>query len=359
MRGVASTNRGPIAVLGATGFTGRLVVHELAALKRPLRLVARSTEALESLKRQLGDVEIAQAEASNPEALRAALRGASVAISTIGPFTTHGSPVVRAAIESGCHYLDTTGEQGFIHKVASKYGPEAAARGVAVVPACAYEYAVGDGAAALAAKGLGALDSIEVTYHWSNAEMSRGTRLSAVEILIEGGAELQDGRFVPIRPGAVREVRFQDKPRKAIAWAGGECIMAPNYLSVRSVSTWLTMPPKLLWGIPVVTKLAQFAPGLARRLAGRGARGPEEPSRRHATFAVLASARGPAGVRNVTVAGRDPYGLTGAIIAHCAARLADGIGKKGYLAPSQVIEPGELFGALAQRFELRILGAER
>lgn len=344
----------PIAVLGATGYTGRLVARELKALGAPLRLVARDEAALDALRKELGDAEVAQATSDNPEALRAALRGCSVAASTIGPFTIHGAPVMHAALESGCHWVDTTGEQAWLRRVAAKWAPEAAQRKLAVAPGCGYEWTAGDDAAALAANGLGALDSVEVTY-FASGGMSRGTRLSGAEIILEEGAvALQDGVLLPMKPGAVHEARFPDKPRHAIDFPGGECVMLPHHLAVRNVATRLTLPPAAARFAPLVFRVARRFPNVARRIAARGARGPAEEARTHARFAVLAVARGPAGSRSVTVAGKDPYGLTGAVIARFAVELAKG-GKSGFVAPSEIVDPEALFKELGARFDVRIL----
>ena len=44
-------------------------------------------------------------------------------IACAGPFSVHGEPVLRTAAEAGTHYLDTTGEQGFMKRVFDEFGP--------------------------------------------------------------------------------------------------------------------------------------------------------------------------------------------------------------------------------------------
>jgi len=39
---------------------------------------------------------------------------ARVLLSTAGPFALIGSPVVAAAVRSGCHYVDITGIAGWV-----------------------------------------------------------------------------------------------------------------------------------------------------------------------------------------------------------------------------------------------------
>src|SRR5438477_1047126 len=74
----------PFAVLGATGYTGRLVCGAARSLGIPLRLVGRRREALEELV-ESGE-EIRLAEARDLDALVAALDGAFAVVSLAGPF---------------------------------------------------------------------------------------------------------------------------------------------------------------------------------------------------------------------------------------------------------------------------------
>ena len=85
--------------------------------------------------------------------LRALVDGADVLINCAGPFTYAGEPVVRAAIDAGVHYVDSTGEQSFMRMVFDRYGPDAERRGLALVPACGFDYVPGDCIARLVARG--------------------------------------------------------------------------------------------------------------------------------------------------------------------------------------------------------------
>ena len=51
----------PLAVLGATGYTGRLVVEQARELGLPLRLVGRQREELERLARDEEEIRVADA----------------------------------------------------------------------------------------------------------------------------------------------------------------------------------------------------------------------------------------------------------------------------------------------------------
>src|SRR5829696_1327217 len=99
-----------IVVLGATGYTGRLVAEALVALgERPV-LAGRSADRLGELADRLGGLETQVADTSRPSTVFGVIGDGDVLVSLVGPFTRHGEPAVRAAIAAGAVYLDSTGE---------------------------------------------------------------------------------------------------------------------------------------------------------------------------------------------------------------------------------------------------------
>src|SRR5919197_6288493 len=128
------TQAGPIAIYGATGYTGRLVAAELRRRGARAVLAGRNQAKLEIVAEDLGgDVETRPARLDDAPALRRLLEPCAAVIACAGPFRLHGEPVLAAAVEAGTHYLDTTGEQRFMRKVFEDYGPPAERAGVALL----------------------------------------------------------------------------------------------------------------------------------------------------------------------------------------------------------------------------------
>ena len=189
-----------LAVLGATGYTGRLVLDEARRAGLPLRLVGRRREALDALARPGEEVRVA--DARDEQALAAAFDGATVVASTAGPFLELGFAPVAAAIAAGAHYLDSTGEQRFVHLVHEQFGAEAAARGVVVIPSFGFDYVPGDLAARLAAEQVeGGLDEVVVAYSVKGVGTTRGTRRTLAAVMEQGQLDLagRPARSVPLR----------------------------------------------------------------------------------------------------------------------------------------------------------------
>src|SRR4029077_6553065 len=77
-----------------------------------------------------------------------------VVLACAGPFARMGAPVREAALATGRHYLDITGETPYIMATAERDG-EARARGVALVNAVGFDVVPTDAAAVLAADAAG------------------------------------------------------------------------------------------------------------------------------------------------------------------------------------------------------------
>ena len=160
---LASRQRGPIAVYGATGFTGRLVARELDRSGADFILSGRNPARLADLAASLDSDPPTRAIAvEDPAGLRELFGGCATVIACAGPFTLHGEPVLDAAVASGADYLDTTGEQPFIGLAYDTYGPRAASAKTAVIPAMGFDYVPGDMIAALTASGMGELDTVRL-----------------------------------------------------------------------------------------------------------------------------------------------------------------------------------------------------
>lgn len=112
-----------LVLLGATGFTGRIVAGYLArAAPSGLRvgLAGRSMERLRSVRDGLGGHpasgtwSLVGADLADQQSLDAMARRARLVLSAAGPYAPAGLGVVQACALSGTHYADLTGEPQFV-----------------------------------------------------------------------------------------------------------------------------------------------------------------------------------------------------------------------------------------------------
>lgn len=336
---------GPIAVYGATGYTGRLVVRELRRRGAELVLSGRSAGKLHRLADEVGDgVHVRPAPIDDRAALRHAFGDCSVVASCAGPFAGVGEPVVRAAVETGAHYLDTTGEQTFIRLVYEHFDDAARAAEVALVPAMGFDFAPGDLACALAAAGHGRLRDVVVAYAVDGFAATRGTLRSVLGVLGEWERSPRASFAFPEPIGRQPVTRYP----------GGEPLMVPRHVETEKVTELIalsTVGPRLAAALPLVMPLAAWAVRSPLRAAldaaiDRLPEGPTESARRRVTFTVVAAAVGER-VDRVVLRGSDPYGVTAGSIAEGALRMADpSFARAGALAPAQAFDPASFLGAL-------------
>ncbi|KAI1786338.1 Saccharopine dehydrogenase-domain-containing protein [Ganoderma leucocontextum] len=152
-----------ILVLGATGFTGRLIVRYLA--KHPQRntftfaLGVRSKAKGEELKKSVGiaddgGVQVVQVDVMRYEMVEAAVREAKVVINAAGPYWLWGTNVVRACTLLGKRYVDLSGESHFQRKIIQLFDHAATKTGAVIVSACGFDSIPSDIAVFLANRTL-------------------------------------------------------------------------------------------------------------------------------------------------------------------------------------------------------------
>ena len=362
-----SRQQGPIAVYGATGYTGRLVTAELAGAGADLVIAGRNRRKLDTLAAETrGEVAVKEAALEDPSALRALLADCAAVVDCAGPFIHHGEPVLAAAVETRTHYLDTTGEQPYMELVFERYGPRAEEAGIAVIPAMGFDYAPGDMIASLTADGMGELDEISLNYCWQGFTPSQGTARTTVEILSDPGVEWREGTQQKARGGVNRglyEFPPPVGPRRMIRYPAGEQITVPRHVPTRGVTTRINagaFSSDLLaraFGVVMPPIGLAMRSGALRRAAGalisRLPEGPSPEQRGRMRWMIVCEAKGGEVERRGVISGKDVYGLTAAAIRQGAV-IAGGrsFSARGALAPSQAFDSKDFLDGLGD-FEVR------
>jgi short subunit dehydrogenase-like uncharacterized protein len=344
-----------VAVVGATGYTGGLVVQELVGRGVEVVAVGRNPAKLDALPTE---VERQVADVADRLALAAALDGCRAVINCVGSFLDFGEAVVGAAVAAAVPYVDTTGEFPFLRRVFDVHDAPARKAGVAVVPGMAFYSAPADLASALAARALGRPpESLEIGYRLVGARPSKGTLRTNLRRIAQPCPVWEDGRLVSRRIGDDAKLfRFPEPYGAATVgrWPGGEVLSVPRHTGARSVSVYLGMPKAAaaVFRNPLLTALLQ---PVGRALVGRGTGGPSGEARNRARFVIVAQARAGDDATRCVVEGHDLYGVTAAACAEAAQRLnAMGEPRSGALAPAEAFDPAGFLDALAGYLTWRI-----
>lgn len=338
-----------VVLLGATGFTGRLAAahlrtHAPAGLR--LAFAGRDRARLEQLAADVGGgVEVATVDVHDAAAVDALAGRCRVLATTVGPYARHGRLVVAACAKAGTHYVDLSGEPGFVGDVVLRHDATARRSGATLISSCGFESAVADMAVARAVETLAPADDAAVTvrtYLQGTGAVSGGTIASALDSVARGVSGAQRG-YAP-GPRTVRVDRAGVHTPTAV---GGKALPLPTVdrdVVLRTAAqrdgygqrctyghyARLSGLPQVLGAaaaLSALVALVRFGPtrALLRTLALKPGEGP--PPERRAThwFRVTAVAEAAGTSALATVSGGDGgYDDTAVILAETALALAAG-----------------------------------
>ena len=107
------SDKRPVVVYGASGFSARLVIEFLREYGVPFVAAGRNLGKIEDVLSHVpgigtADYEIVQVD-HDVDSLAKLLEGARVVCNTVGPCIYYASTVVEAALKAGCLYIDSGG----------------------------------------------------------------------------------------------------------------------------------------------------------------------------------------------------------------------------------------------------------
>ncbi|GLO80004.1 NAD(P)H-binding protein [Sulfitobacter pontiacus] len=330
-----------IAVYGANGHTGRLVVSEL--LKRGVSpiAVARSSEAI-SAAQFPGEVTRRCATVDDPLSLDTAFEGAAAVINCAGAFLDTANAIAGAAVRKRLHYLDVTAEQASAQKTFETFDSSAREAGVVVLPAMGFFGGFADLLATVATKGWASVDDINVMIGLDSWHPTRGTRLTgerntARRLVVEKGA------LVPVQlPPAEGEGTFVQPVghQRTLEVPLSEIILISRHLKPKAVRTFLSAN-----AIEDIRDTSTPVPRL------------DETGRSPQRFVVEIVARLGQEERRVVAQGRDIYAFSAPLVCEAVGRLLrPEFNRAGAYTPGQIFDAADLLNALrSEHFTLNVL----
>ncbi len=352
---------------GATGYTGRLVTDALVRIgERPV-LAGRDLSRLRQLSDSHDGLETAVADVESSESIRKLLEQGDVLVSTVGPFTLYGKAALDAAVDSGAHYLDSTGEPAFMREVFSVAGPVAEQRGATLLTAFGYDYVPGNvaGAAAVESAGLDArrldvgylLPQIVRAKGPREPVISTGTRASLLAVGAAPQHSRQNGRLsLELCARRMKAFSVDGRVRWTSSIGGSEPLALPRtYPGLDEVEVYMEFPgpAQVTRGVALGFSVAARALGRiphgrnaieagVKAAAKRTGGGPSAEARGRSGSLVVATCRSGDGrpLSGVRLEGPvDGYTLTGQLLAWGAASLRAGLQKS-----AGAVGPVEAFG---------------
>jgi short subunit dehydrogenase-like uncharacterized protein len=183
-----------IVLYGATGFVGKLTAEYLARAGGDARiaLAGRSPDRLRAVRDTLAESArswpVLTADATSPSTLDEMAARTQVVVTTVGPYTRYGLPLVAACAAAGTDYADLTGEAMFVRESIDLYHKQAADTGARIVHACGFDSIPSDLSvyalyAAAREDDAGELGDTNFVVRSFSGGLSGGTIASLVEVL--------------------------------------------------------------------------------------------------------------------------------------------------------------------------------
>ena len=357
--------RKPVVVYGASGYTGRLICEYLREFNVPFiaagRDKARIAEALDkvpgidTVAHEIVEVEHQVAP------LTELLSGARVVCNTVGPFAQHGAEVVEACLATGCHYLDTTGEQDWLIRCDEAYGQPMADAGLLLSPGLAQMYTTGEIAAGLCLETPG-LDTLDILVFWKGLPTIASTRTILVNAALAKAHYLEQNEYAewPADAGLYSvTVPGQHETGLALPWGGTSHPVwfkrDPRVANVKVLGGVFNRA--LMLGVPqiVTAALAQIEglsdddkyKALSEQAATVMNQMPPRESTRVNTSLDSVHVSGPIGRAHCVIHGNCNYKQTGLMQAYAAYSLLQQPPKRaGFASGCQAFGHRELLGVL-------------
>jgi short subunit dehydrogenase-like uncharacterized protein len=345
--------RHSVLVYGAYGFTGRILLENLAARGIPFVAAGRNAERVERVAAEFGSAHRVF-DLDDERAMDRALSGVKVLLNAAGPFGTTTAPLLDACLRKRAHYLDVSGEVEPLEYAAS-LGAAAAARGVMILPAIGFDVVPSDCLALHLAQRLPGATSLVLGVAGSNL-LSRG---SAYTFAQHAGVPVyvrRDGVLEPMRfRTQMRWMDFGTERRPTIAVSWGDLVTAFRTTGIPDIEVYFeaTFPRWLgVTGNQYVGWMyrSAFAKAWLNAYASTMPDGPTPEQRRAERVTITGEAS--LGRRRVraTMVTPEAYSFTGVAASAVVARVLGGDVEPGFQTPATL---------LGSDFVLSLEGVER
>ncbi len=214
-----------LVVMGASGFTGRLVVEYLLdryGVGGSLRwaIAGRNQQKLQALASSLGadDLPVIEADSHDRASLDHLVTQTHVVCSTVGPYALYGDELVAACVAAGTDYCDLTGEVPWMRRMLDQYASEAQKTGARIVHCCGFDSIPSDMGVwflqQAAMERLGQpLVEIRMGVEAMRGKMSGGTAASMMNIIQESQQDPHTAKVLK-NPFALCPEGMQSGPRQ-------------------------------------------------------------------------------------------------------------------------------------------------
>jgi short subunit dehydrogenase-like uncharacterized protein len=330
-----------VAVIGATGYTGRFVVADV--LRRGITpiAIARNAAALEAANFDKKVVR-RQATVDDAESLDRALQGAQAVINTAGPFIETADPVASAALRAKIHYVDVAAEQVSTGKLFEKFDEPARKAGIVVLPAMGFFGGLADLMVTALMQDWDAADAVETFIGFDSWHPTQGTR-NTIERKSVGNVVFTGGHLTPAPSSPAQKNWHFAKPvgdQVVLEMPFSETVLLSRHVKTAAHHNYLTQ-------VAITDVLdPSTPPPKAADAMGRSAQ----------NFVVEVVITRGDDQRRAFTRGRDGYAVTAPLTGEAVERLLQGqFTSAGAHAPGEIFDAKAILAALGPDYPFEIL----
>lgn len=233
-----------LLIYGAYGYTGRLITERAVEQGLDPILAGRNREKVEHLAHE-HNRPFRVFDLDSIETIRRHLEDIDVILHCAGPFIHTSAPVVQACLDTGTHYLDITGEIDVFEAAAAR-DREASEAGIMVCPGVGFDVVPTDSVARMLADAVPDASTLEIAF-MGLGSVSRGTALTAISNLGEGGKVRREGKLVTVPPAwTTREVDFGRGPKTVVSIPWGDVSTAYHSTGIPNITAYTYMPEQAI-----------------------------------------------------------------------------------------------------------------
>lgn len=232
---------GKLMIYGAYGYSGELISRKAAEEGLEPILAGRDPDRVITLAREL-DLPYRVFKLEDPRIIEEELREMTAVLHCAGPFLHTHAAVCRAAIATGTHYLDITGEAAVFESVAA-LNDQAVAAEVLLLPGVGFDVVPTDCLALHLKERLPDATFLRLGLK-ALGKISRGTALTMAENLHRGGLVRREGRLVQV-PAAfkTRTIDFGEGGiSSAVTIPWGDVATAFHTTGIPNIEVYAAMP---------------------------------------------------------------------------------------------------------------------
>jgi len=347
-----------VLVLGATGFTGRLICSHF--LNQNINFVAAGRGDKELNDLYPGN-ETAVMDIMDKSRLNDLMKNTDIIVNAVGPFNIYGYKAIQSAAEHGVHYLDITGEQHFVKFAFDEIDKIAKENHSLIITSCSFESLIADLMAAKTCQEDEDYENISSFYHFDRSHPSSGTKLTMQLTKYFNTYLMKDGALAATPPMGHQlqvEIAGLSEFKYAHFVPLPEVLFFKKQYRVKNVgSYYLFCEDQSGLGALEMGRSKKTLVTTMERFQRRKTVNPTVMERKDQTFIVAVVSRSTGGVqRQIVVKGKDMYDLTAKIVAHCVKILSNiKVENCGVRTPAEVFSDQALLNTLVQSNHFQLL----